>query len=69
MLHQFVDEACRCHAIADDGEGFTHAPRLPRMQGLETREQFPLRARPTFFNASDAGPFREKHFVTKSILK
>jgi len=39
------------------------------MPGLETREQFPLRARPTFFNISDADPFREKHFVTKSILK
>jgi len=39
------------------------------MPGLETREQFPLRARSTFFNISVADPFREKHFVTKSILK
>jgi len=39
------------------------------MHGLETQEQFPLRARSTFFNVSDADPFREKHFVTKSILK
>jgi hypothetical protein len=39
------------------------------MPGLETHQQFPLRAKPTFFNVSDADPFREKHFVTKSILK